>query len=278
MTSSRPVRLLALAIAIVTSGGPARAGRSLANQDQPPQPTFRVDANYVRVDVFPTAKGEPVLDLRQEEFEVLENGAPQKIEAFEHVVIRSARPDEPRREPNTVAESRAMLENPRARVFVLFLDYNHVGIEGSGNIRRPLIDMLNHTIGPEDLVAVMTPEMAPADIAFARRMTTVEGILSRYWFWGERNRAVPTDPFEEMLKMCYPGVGPSPFAGGCQDDDRGVADEIIKRHKEDQTLDALENLVGFLRKGQEGQEGREGQEGESRERCSRFASCRRPRT
>src|SRR5436190_8590792 len=253
MTPSRRISRLAAAVAMVVATGPAHlatgpvhAAISQQDQNQTP-PTFRVEANYVRVDVFPTAKGEPVLDLRQDEFEVLENGVPQKVEAFEHVVIRSARADDPRREPNTVAESRAMLDNPRARVFVLFLDYNHVGIEGSYNIRKPLIDALNNTIGPDDLVGVMTPEMSPNDVTFARRMTTIEGILSRYWFWGERNRAVPTDPVEQLLQMCYPGFGPSQVPGGCQDDDRGVADEIIKRYKEDQTINALENLAAFLR-------------------------------
>ena len=140
-----------------------------------------------------------------------------------------------------------MLENPRARVFVLFLDYNHVGVGGSYNIRRPLINVLDRTIGPDDLVGVMTPEMSPADITFARRMTTMEAVLSRYWFWGERDRLVPVDPREELYKICYPGDGPSPFPGGCKDDDRGVADELIKRHKEDQTMNALEDLVVFLR-------------------------------
>jgi VWFA-related protein len=243
MTSSRRLQRLAIVAAILAATGPARAGK--APQVQPPP--FRAEANYVRVDVFPTMKGEPVTDLKQEDFDVLENGVAQKVDAFEHVVIRGAQPDAPRREPNTIAESRAMLDNPRARVFVLFLDYNHVGVGGSYNIRRPLINLLNRTIGPEDLVGVMTPEMSPADVTFARRMTTIEGLLSRYWFWGERDRLVPTDPREELYKMCYPGNGPSSSPGGCNDDDRGVADELIKRHKEDQTMNALEDLVVFLR-------------------------------
>src|SRR6266404_7197103 len=53
----------------------------------PPQPTFRTEANYVRVDVYPTKDGAPIGDLTQTDFEVLENGTPQRIEQFEHVVI-----------------------------------------------------------------------------------------------------------------------------------------------------------------------------------------------
>src|SRR3977135_1632270 len=70
---------------------------------QPPaQPTFRTEANYVRVDVYPTKDGAPVTDLRQEDFEVLEAGAPQKIEQFERVLIQGNVPQDMRAEPNSV--------------------------------------------------------------------------------------------------------------------------------------------------------------------------------
>src|SRR5262245_39875399 len=47
---------------------------------QAPQPTFRTEANYVRVDVYPTRSGVPVADLTQADFDILEDRAPQKIE------------------------------------------------------------------------------------------------------------------------------------------------------------------------------------------------------
>src|SRR5258706_7934380 len=68
----------------------------------PPQPTFRTEANYVRVDVYPTKDGAPVTDLRQEDFEVIEAGAPQKIEQFERVLIQGNGPQAMRAEPNSV--------------------------------------------------------------------------------------------------------------------------------------------------------------------------------
>ena len=90
------------------------AGIVEQTQPQPPnpsQPTFRTEANYVRVDVYPTKDGAPVTDLRQEDFEILENGVPQTIEQFERVVVRAAGAQETRVEPNTVAESRSMAES-----------------------------------------------------------------------------------------------------------------------------------------------------------------------
>ena len=87
---------------------------------------------------------------------------PQKIEQFERVVVRGGIPQDLRREPNSVEEGRQAAQNPRARVFVVFLDINHVSIDGSHRIRQPLIDALDRLIGPDDLVAVMTPEMSAA--------------------------------------------------------------------------------------------------------------------
>jgi VWFA-related protein len=210
----------------------------------PPQPTFRTEANYVRVDAFPTKGGAPVSDLTQVDFEILEGGTLQQIEQFEHVQISGGGPQETRREPNTVAESRQAAQNPRARVFVVFLDTNHVGVEGSHNIRQPLVDALDKLIGPEDLVAVMTPNMSASDIAFARKTTTIAGFLARYWTWGERNQLTTKDPVEDNYRICYPGGGPTRL---CSDDDRGVADEMIERRREKLTLDALHDLVRYLR-------------------------------
>ena len=78
------------------------SGQTTQPNQPPPQPTFRTEANYVRVDVYPTKDGAPIADLTAEDFEVLENNAPQKIEQFERVVVRAAGPQETRIEPNTV--------------------------------------------------------------------------------------------------------------------------------------------------------------------------------
>jgi VWFA-related protein len=102
-------------------------------------------------------------------------------------------------------------------------------------------------IGPDDLVGVMTPEMSARDIAFARKTTTIEGLLSRHWYWGERDRLNAVDPEQEAYKTCYPGGYPASCPDGTSDDDRGVADEMIVRRQEKQTMDALEDLVGYLR-------------------------------
>ena len=215
---------------------------SPAAQSQTAQPTFRTGVNYVRVDVYPTRNGMPVDDLRRDEFELLDDKVPQTIDEFEHVVVRSAGPQDTRREPNTVAEARQAALEPRARVFVLFLDVTHVELAASRKIRTPLVEALDRLIGPDDLIAVMTPEMSARDITFARRTTTIEGFLTRYW-WGERDRQNFKDPVEDQYAYCYPGIPPSPGAVAA---DQGIAQEMILRRREKQTIDALEDLVRFL--------------------------------
>jgi VWFA-related protein len=213
-------------------------------QANAPQPTFRTEANYVRVDVYPTKDGAPLADLRQEEFEILEGGVPQTIEQFERVVVRAAGPQETRVEPSSVAESRSMAESSRARLFVLFLDTYHVDVAASHNIRRPLVEALDRVIGQDDLVGVMTPEMSARDVTFARKTTTIDGFLTRYWHWGERDRMTLRDPEDEDYGICYPN---STDPNDTCKDQNGIAAEMIDRRHEKRSLDALQDLVRFLR-------------------------------
>ena len=230
---------------LVAIQGPAKAGPyDYDAQSQEPQPTFRTEANYVRVDVYPTANGAPLTDLQKDDFEILEEGSPQTIDAFEHVMVTGGVPQETRREPTSIAESRALLENPRARVFVLFLDYYHVDVAGSRNMRETLVNALDRVLGPEDLFAVMTPEMSARDLSFARKTTTTRGMLERYWTWGERDQLVSKDPQDEQYRQCYPALDPP--SQGCKSD-KGIAEEMIERRREKLTIDAIEDLVRFLR-------------------------------
>ena len=224
--------------------GLAPAPAALQGQAQAPdaQPTFRTEANYVRVDAYPTRNGAAVTDLKAQDFEILEDKAPQKIDTFEHVVVRGGGAQDARREPNTVAESLQETQNPRARVFVLFLDINHVELAASRAIRKPLVEAIDRLLGPDDLIAVMTPEMSPRDITFARRTTTIDGVLDKYW-WGERDRTNFIDPTDNEYAACYPGL---PSATGGVAPDQGIAQEMILRRREKQTLDSLQDLVRYL--------------------------------
>ena len=234
-------RLWAVALISALAGAVATEGQTPAAPPQEPQrPTFRLDANFVRVDIYPTADGKPVSDLIAADFEVLEDGVPQQIETFERVDIAGHTPVEQRRDPNNVADMRAQAENPRARVFVIFLDTFHTELAGSHRMQRSLVSMLDQMMAPDDLFAVMTPHMSPSDLAFARKTETVEGYLRRYWTWGERDRLYPTDPIERRYIDCYPGRPPEPLISP-------LAQALIDRRRETFALNALQDLSVYLR-------------------------------
>jgi VWFA-related protein len=234
-------RLTIAAVVALTSA--ALLAQSTASNQEQPRPTFRTEANYVRVDMYPTRDDQPVEDLKPEEIEILEDGTAQKIATFEYVKVRPAGPQETRIEPNTVAQSRQAAADPRARVFVIFLDTYHVQVEGSHAMRRPVVELLDRVIGQDDLVAVMTPEMAATDIAFGRKTTIISKMMGDDWAWGRRERLVNDDPKERGYEICYPEDVPR-SEGTPQT--QGIAHEMIERRREKLTFDALDDLIVHL--------------------------------
>ncbi len=200
--------------------------------EQPPR--FRTEANYVRVDVYPTADGRAVQDLRAEDFEILENGVPQQIQAFEHVVVSPAGPQSLRAEASSVRGGEQMAANPRNRVFVIFLDIPHVAVEGSHRIKEPLIRLIDRVLGPDDLVAVMTPEMSAQQVSFGRKTEVIADMLRDRWTWGVRHSIVPMDQRETEYERCYPALA-----------QRGLVAQMVQRRRERIVLDALRDLVVY---------------------------------
>jgi VWFA-related protein len=207
----------------------------LAAQDQPRQP-FQTEVNYIRVDMYPTAGGKPVTDLAAEDVEVLEDGVPQRVANFEHISITGPRSQTTERDPSTVADMRRAAADPRARLFVLFIDPRFVGNIASAEIRRPLVDALNRLVGGNDLIAVMTPSMSAQGLTFRRRTEGIEALLAERW--GEREWPGITDPVEFKYEACYPDLRGTATAG--------ISPEMIRRRREKLTLDALEDLAAYL--------------------------------
>ena len=229
----------------------AAAAVLLAQQPQPQPPPFRAGTNFVHVDVYPTAKGAIVSDLTAADFEVLEDGAPQKIETFEHVDIRGFTPEEARAEPNSTREAESMAETTKGRLFVIFLDTYFVNVGGSHDIRKSLVGFLNRLLGPDDMFAVMTPDMSAMDLSFARRTDTIEDNLRRFWFWGQRDRMFPEDPVEQEYLECYPDVSQLQSQAMSSQGQLGgqtqIAREMILRRREKKVIDALTDLTIHLR-------------------------------
>ena len=252
----RLVRSRACAAAVLAASVAALAGQSPPAQAPPAQtpsqnpsrqdaqrPTFRTEANFVRVDAYPTAGGQPVGDLRREDFEVLEDGRPQTIETFEYVRITPAGPATARRaDPNSIEAMRQAAADPRSRVFVIFLDALHVTRDGAKNIGPPLIRFIDRLLGPDDLIGIMTPWMSPADIVLARKTSVVESGL-REAAWGKRFTN-EEDARESTYKSCYRVLYQEQQQGKTVSD---LATVLTLRRRESLTLEALRDLVVYLR-------------------------------
>jgi VWFA-related protein len=237
----RPHRT-AIAVGLLSLVPAAHPGGQSASQ-VPLQPAFRTEANYVRVDVYATTReGAAIGDLRRDEFQLLEDRVPQAIDQFAPVVIRTAGAPAVRPDPRTPEENRQAVTDARARVFVLFLDSLHVDGAASKTIGRTLIDALRRIIGPDDLVAIVSPQTPVRTVTFTRQLSTVERALSREW--GVRDRIGPLDATEQRFAECYPGV---PQNNDMVARDLGIAQEMILRRREEQTFAALESLVTYLR-------------------------------
>jgi VWFA-related protein len=229
---------LGTAVALATAVGLLATSQTAPTQDQPP-PKFRVGANFVRIDAYPMKDGKPVLGLKAEDFEIFEEGTPQRIETFEHIVVRTGGAQTERIEPSSQRESLAAVSNPRNRVFVIFLDVPHVSISSAHAINEPLIRLIDRLLGPDDLIGVMTTEMAASQIVFGRKSQVIADSLRTNWPWGTRDTLM-RDQREEAYKVCY-----APLTG--ERSESLLAKQLIQRKRERATLEAIQDLVRYLR-------------------------------
>lgn len=225
--------ILALAVSLL----PGAAQQAEQEPAQEPMPRFRAGTNLVRLDAYVTADGQPVTDLTAEDFEIFEDDQPQKVESFELVRahdgngVTTAAPN-----PSSTRDQREAAQDPDARLFVIFLDNWHVGLDGSARSSDAVAGFLDKVVGPRDLVGVMTPDITPQNMTLTRRGEGIDRILRDAWTWGQRDRLNTLDPREQDIRTCYPE----------SDSTAGIAQEMIERRREQKTLRALDSMVRHL--------------------------------
>jgi VWFA-related protein len=207
-----------------------------------------------RVQALPkraATKGRPVTDLRKEDVEILEDGVPQRIETFELIVSRAPGSAVERAEPRTVAESNDAAADPRTRLFVLFLDSYHTSIDGTAislggglagsksgakgsqdsPIGHALARLLERTIGPDDLIGLLRPELPVTALTFTRRPASFEAFLQTAGAWQRRFVGADLDEVERRWEACY---------------GQAVLNEMIDRRREQLVFESLRKLVRHL--------------------------------
>jgi VWFA-related protein len=163
----------------------------------PPTPTFRADINFVRVDVIVSDKqGNPVSDLRQEDFEVTEDGKPQTIQTFKLVnVTDKAAVVEPQRQIRNIIEEQTEAARDDVRLYAVFLDDYHVRLENSMRAREPIAQFIESQLQPADMAGIMYPLWSINDVMLTRDRKSVAGAIRN--FVGRKYDYTPRNLFEE---------------------------------------------------------------------------------
>ena len=150
---SRQLQFLILfaALAIV----PLASQAPLVPGQQPP--TFRVEVNYVEIDARATdAQGKFVDDLTKDDFQIVEDGAPQTIKVFSRVNLPVERQDPPLFKNAAIEpDVRSNREAFNGRVFVLVLDDLQTDFRRSTRVRKAARQFIERYIGANDLAAVV---------------------------------------------------------------------------------------------------------------------------
>lgn len=209
MTAMR--RLAAFFVALVlalTCGLAVRAqqgGNQPAAADQQPvdqsQLTFRAGINFVTVDAYVSdSKGQPATDLKQSDFEILEDNKLQKIEQFRFIKVDgNPKPGEPPpQEIKNRDDEEREARRDDTRVFVVFLDDYHTRLGSSLAVRQPLSEFIENQLRPLDMVAIMYPLTPVTDIDFTRNHEKIINAIQH--FEGRKYRYEPRNLFEEQYQ------------------------------------------------------------------------------
>src|SRR5260221_1262729 len=122
---------------------------------QNPAPVFRSGTDVVRFDVRVTdASGRPITDLRPDEIEIVEAGAPRPILLFQHF----EEPAQAYGEAALRAVSAEVSSNraaPRGHLFLIIFDQRHITPGNEQMARRAVETFLKTALRPSDRVAVI---------------------------------------------------------------------------------------------------------------------------
>jgi len=203
--------------------------------DSPTQPpVFRAGINYVRVDVIISDKnGNPVADLQASDFDVSEDGKPQKIDTFKLVKLDGGTAEaakEPVKEIRNDYDEEMEAARDDVRLFAIFLDDYHVRRGASMAVRGQLARFIDTQIGPSDMVGVMYPLEATGSVRMTRNHSAVSRGLQG--FLGRKFEYEPKNQFEETYAH-YPT-------------------EIVEKVRNQVSLSALKALIihmGSLKEG-----------------------------
>jgi VWFA-related protein len=154
--------MLLLAVAADAGQDPPQ---NLPQRPAEQQPLVRVNVDLVQMDVVVTdAKGNHISDLKPEEFEILENGKPQRITNFSFlagekvakVAVTPAPAVKDKRTPVPPIPPARISAGEASRTIAVVVDDLGMGQQSFMDLRAALEKFIDQQLGPRDLVAIVT--------------------------------------------------------------------------------------------------------------------------
>lgn len=188
--------VFALGVALLpgTYQSPPTAGQ----QPTGPQLTFRAETNYIEVDAVVTdGRGAFVRDLKREDFTILEDGKPQKVDAFALVDIPLERADPLLHRDDAIDPD--VFTNERdfeGRIYLIMLDSYHVAPIRTQLARKVMRDFILNSMAVNDTAAVV--HVGRTDIS--QEFTSSKRLLlnSVDKFMGQKLRSGVLNKFEDV--------------------------------------------------------------------------------
>jgi VWFA-related protein len=173
---------LALIVAVLSASS-LLAQQAAQEPPKPQRPVFRGGTQLVRVDAYPVGKDGRILEgLTADDFEVFEDGKPQKVETFDFERFETWTPDVERKDPRTQQEAYDLAADPAWRVFVIVIDRAAYGLQGQHELRAPLHQFIERNLGPHDLFGLLTTDNEWTDLTLGQQTTVANAVLdSQAW-------------------------------------------------------------------------------------------------
>ncbi|HSC26211.1 MAG TPA: VWA domain-containing protein [Vicinamibacterales bacterium] len=204
--TTRPAWIVAAALALGQAGSVPAQKPAPDRADGTVRPTNpEPAARSVRIDVVVTdRRGAPVLDLKPEDFQLVENGVAQRIDAVElRVTAADGSGATPFPIENDADELRAA-RDPDTRIVGLILDEFHVGAgAASERVRQAVRQFIDERVHPGDLLAIMKPLDPVTAIRFTRDRSLARQAVES--FAGRKGDYTPRTEFEKK----YMGRAPA---------------------------------------------------------------------
>jgi VWFA-related protein len=205
----------------VSGQQPQQSPRPSASPTQPnpsrdqDQDVVRITTNLVQVDVVVTKNGKQVTDLRPEDFEIFEDGKPQKITNFSYIsnVPTAAPGNAPSPSPKDkyapIVPSVVRPHDVR-RTVALVVDDLGMSFESMSQTRRQVRKFVDEQLQPNDLVAIIR---TGGEVGSLQQFTTDKRLLHSALEHLKWNHCSRTGPY--VFAPAGRSSSPDPDAGPC---------------------------------------------------------------